>query len=116
MEYKSSNKKMIFYIVILILGLILAFDNSDSAPENRLEGEQGEIIELKEGFKFIEARSTVTYQLIEDESITGITRMFGLRLKEEAILRLNQHLGEEYLEKKIPKGTTLTLFIQSRLK
>jgi hypothetical protein len=103
---KSKSKRTFLYVIILIIGLILALRGP--GPDSRF-GKQSESIDLEEGAEFIVSRSRVTYRLVEDLSIDRINQMFGLRLKKEILLRLNEHLDEKQVDQKIPKGTELNL-------
>ena len=115
MRDKLDGKKIVVYlIIVLLIGLLLSYNAASSDSPKSRDDEEGETIALKEGDKFIESRSTVTYKLTNSEILSRINRMFGLRLEEEAILKFNNHLDKESLQKPIPKGTELRLFIQSK--
>jgi hypothetical protein len=123
MIYRTNNRtyngKIILYIIILLLGLWLGFNTSDppSPPpggENVAMDNTGGI-NSKEGSAFIESRSLVNFRLVKEATLGEVKEMFRLSVNEDVILQLNKQLSRKYLEKKVPQGTQLKLFIQSRM-
>ncbi len=108
--------RIIGYILVLVIGLFLAVDftDTDASPSPSNTGEEETTSGLNEGFEFIQSRSNVTYRIMQDEYIREILRWFHLRLKDEAILNLNRHLDRDDLKERIPKGAEVKLFIQAK--
>ncbi len=111
-RYKLAAKNITLYIIIpALMILLLAYDPGTTGIEPGPAG--GVKMAPVESAAFIKGRSVVIYELTESKSLEQLNRMFGLRLKPGEFLRYNKSLTQRQLGK-IPKGTRVKLYIQSR--
>lgn len=114
MNYDDKRLKIAGYIAIIVISFVFLLSVPAAIAEFGLSyRDESSIVkeDLKEGFKFVEARSFVTYKLDRNERAEDIISLFSLNLRKEAFFRVNPELRSMNV---IPAGTIVKLFIQSR--